>query len=293
MKLVYFAMAIGCLGLASGCNEAPAKKGETAKAVASSPSLRIAIPGLVPEGCQAASTDAAATAYVAHLKARLEKPVLLCGAKDGASAAAALQAGEVEMALLEPQSFLTVQEQTRAILAPRFDPLEGRIMAVAITLTSSGKDKLEKLKGGRPIYIGEAPPSRAILLQAMKDHGVDTATFGPQVIATENTGFQALRDGKGDMLIITSGARQRICRAEDPKDGICPNITEVWRGRPTATKAFVVSNNMSEADRYQLIGIHIAMHNDNQSAFAFMASLMPKSIMLDPTEPSALLKGTR
>jgi ABC-type phosphate/phosphonate transport system substrate-binding protein len=293
MKLVYLAMAIGCIGLVSGCNEAPAKEGEATKAVASSPSLRIAIPGLATEGCQASSADAVSTAYIAHLKARLEKPVLLCGAKDGAAAAAALKAGEVEMALLEPQSFLAVKEQTRAILAPRFDPVEGRIMAVAITLTSSGKDNLEKLKGVRPIFIGDAAPSRAIPLQAMEDHGVDTATFGPQVIATENTGYQALRDGKGDILIITAGARQRICRAENPKGGICPDITEVWRGRPTAAKALVVSNNMTEADRYQLIGIHIAMHNDNEAAFAYLASLMPKAIMLDPTEPSALLKGTR
>jgi ABC-type phosphate/phosphonate transport system substrate-binding protein len=293
MKRVVSMIVLVCTGLMSGCNEGTAQKGEAIKAVASSPSLRIAIPGLGSTGCQAASTDTAATAYTAHLQKRLEKPVLLCGAKDSAAAAQALKAGDVEMALLDPQSFIAVKDQTRAILAPRFDPTQGRVLTVAMTLKSSGKDNLEKLKSGRPIFIGETPPSRDIPLEALADHGLDTKSFGPQIIATENTGFKALQDGKGDMLIITAGARQRICRAEDPKSGTCPSVFEAWRGRPTAPKALVVSNVMSEADRYQLIGIHIAMHNDNLAALGFISKLMPNAIMLDPTEPSALLKGTR
>jgi ABC-type phosphate/phosphonate transport system substrate-binding protein len=293
MMRVISMIVLVCTGLVTGCNEGTARKGEAIKAVASSPSLRIAIPGLGSEGCQAVSTDTAATAYMAHLQKRLAKPVLLCGAKDSAAAAQALKAGEVEMALLDSQSFIAVKDQTRAILAPRFDPAQGRVLTVAMTLTSSGKDNLEKLNGGRPIFIGETPPSRDIPLQALADHGLETKNFGPQIFATEITGFKALQDGKGDMLIITAGARQRICRAEDPKGGICPGAIEAWRGRPTAPKAFVVSNNMSEADRYQLIGIHIAMHNDNPAALAFISSLLPNAIMLDPTEPSALLKGTR
>lgn len=293
MKLVVFRIALACIGFASGCNQVPAQESDAKKAVQSSPSLRIAIPGLTIDGCQPESPDAVSAAYVAHLQKRLEKPVLLCGAKDSAAAAQALQAGEVEMALLEPQRFIAIKDKARAILAPRFEASQGRVLAVALTLKSSGRDNLEKLKFGRPIFIGETPQSRVIPLQALADHGLDTKSLGEPVIATENTGYQQLRDGKGDMLVITAGARQRICRAEDPKGGICPDVMEAWRGRPTAPKAFAVSNNMSEADRYQLIGIHIAMHNDNPAAFGFVAKLMPKAIMLDPTEPTALLKASR
>jgi ABC-type phosphate/phosphonate transport system substrate-binding protein len=293
MKRALITSTIALLSLMIGCTPAPAPKGEATKEVATSPSLRIAIPGLAAQGCQAESANPISTAYVAHLQKRLEKPVLLCGAKDSEAAAAALKAGEVEMALLDPQGFLSVQGQARSILAARFEPTQGRVLALAIALKSSAIDSTEKLKGRRPIFIGEAPPSYAIPLQALADHGVDVSSFAPQVMETENTGFKALVDGKGDMLIITAGARQRICRAENPKGGICPNVVEAWRGRPTAPQAFVVRNDMSEADRYQLIGIHIAMHNENQPAFAYISEIIPKAVLLDPTEPSALLKGTR
>lgn len=293
MRRVFSILALAGLSLGSACSPASPPESAATKVVPSIASLRIAIPGLDVQGCQPTSANLDATAYLNHLKARLEKPVLLCGVKDGAAAAAALGAGDVEMALLGPDSFLAVQDKALAIIAPRFDPAIGRVLALAVTLKSSGLDSKEKLQGRIPIFIGEAPPSRAIPLQALSDHGVDTGTFGPAVLATENTGFQALLDGKGDMLIITAGARQRICRAENPKGGICPDVIEAWRGRPTAPQAFVVRADMSEADRYQLIGIHIALHKDSQPALAFVSNIMPKAIMLDPSEATALLKGTR
>jgi ABC-type phosphate/phosphonate transport system substrate-binding protein len=256
--------------------------------------LRIAIANAGFEGCTSAPSDAAAAAYRTHLQTRLEKPVNLCGYKDAAAAGQALVGGEADLAITDPTNYVNIKAQTRAIAAPRFEPLVGRVMAVALALKTSGITKPDQLAGKRPIFISQLPASRAAPLQGLTDYGVAVEGFAPELITdNEDVGLAALRSGKGDALILTGGARQRLCRADDPKVVLCEDVVEVWRGRPTATQAFVVRNDMVEADRYQLVGIHIAIHKTNPAAFAYVQKLMPGAIMLDPTEASALVKGPR
>lgn len=256
--------------------------------------LRIAIPNAGFEGCTSAPTDPAAAAYRTHLQTRLEKPVDLCGYKDAAAAGQALVGKEADLAITDPANYVAIKAQTRSIAAPRFEPLVGRVLAVALALKTSGLTKPDQLAGKRPIFISQLPASRAAPLQGLSDYGAPVEGFAPDLITdNEETALAALRAGKGDMLILTGGARQRLCRADDPKVVLCEDVVEVWRGRPTAQGAFVVRNDMGEADRYQLVGIHIAMHKTNPAAFAYIQKLMPGAIMLDPTEATALVKGPR
>jgi ABC-type phosphate/phosphonate transport system substrate-binding protein len=244
------------------------------------------------QDCPQISGDAALEAYRQFLAKRLERPVVICGFATQSDVTTAMLAQKVDMAVLQPESGKPAQAGLRAILAPRFEPLSGRVLGVALAMKSSGITSLNQRPGLRPIFIGTEPPSRAIILEGITDHGFDVTQLADEVIADENTGYAALKSNRGDVLLVTAGARQRVCRAIDQKTG-CDDLIELWRGRPTAPVAFVVRNEMAEADRYQLVGVHVAMHKQNPEAFAFIAKLMPGAIMLDPTEAGALVKGPR
>ncbi|KAF0117268.1 MAG: hypothetical protein FD163_2349 [Hyphomonadaceae bacterium] len=255
--------------------------------------VRIAIAGVAGEGCSAAPSDLAAKAYIAHLSSRLNRPVLLCPAKDKAAAANALISNNAEIALLDTASFLPVKDQAQSIFVGRYSRIDGRVLGVAMTLKADGITDISKLSNKRPIFLSEAASGHAIELQALSDYGFNTKEFGPEVIIAENEALEALRQKRGDVLITTAGARQRICRSDDPQEVLCGDIAEIWRGRPSAPFAFVASREISDADKYQLIGIHIVLHTENPTAFAFIEKVMPTSIALDPSEADALLKGQR
>lgn len=256
--------------------------------------FRIGMTGLSESGCSAAPSDAAAAAYRKHLEGRLGKPVVLCGYKDGKAVATALQDSQLDLAVLDQPSFEAVSKIARPILAPRADAITGRVLAVALTLNTSGRDTPTKLAGSRPIFISKLAASHQVPLQGLADYGADTKSFKSElVVADEHAGLAALRAGQGDALIITAGARQRLCRGDDPKIVLCGDVVEAWRGRPTALTGLVVRNDQPEADRYQLVGIHIALHQERPDAMAFLAAKLGGAIALDPTEATAMQKGAR
>ena len=256
--------------------------------------FRIGVPGLAQSGCSATPREAAAEAYRKHMEARLGKPVLLCGYVDGKAVATALQEGQLDLAILDQPSFEPLAKVARPILAPRADAQTGRVLAVALTLKSSGRDTPVKLAGSRPIFISKLAASHQVPLQGLADYGADTKSFKPELfVADEHAGLEALRAGQGDALIITAGARQRLCRGDDPKVILCGDVVEAWRGRPTAQTGLVVRNDLPEADRYQLVGIHIALHQERPEALAFLASKLGGGVALDPTEATAMQKGVR
>lgn len=256
--------------------------------------FRIGIAGLAESACSASPSDAAAAAYRKHLEGRLGKPVLLCGYGDSKAVAAALQEGQLDLAILDQPSFEPLAKIARPILAPRADAQTGRVLAVALSLKSSGRDTPVKLAGSRPIFISKMAASYQVPLQGLADYGADTKSFKPALfVADEQAGLKALRAGQGDALIITAGARQRLCRGDDPKIILCGDVVEAWRGRPTAQTGLVVRNNLPEVDRYQLVGIHIALHQERPEAMAFLASKLGGGVALDPTEATAMQKGIR
>lgn len=254
--------------------------------------FRIVVPaeGLADAGLTGCAATGAAEAYRAHLAARLARPVSLCGAADAMAAAAALRDGKADMALLDPAAFETVKDKARAMLAGRMDAATGRPVAVALVLKRSGKTRLADLAGAAPIVAGTAPASKDVPMQALADAGAPVASFKPlQVIAGDEPAFAALRSGRGDLLVVTASARQRVCSALDVKVDPCADLTAVWRGRPRAARAMVVANSMATSDRHQLVGIHIALHFEAPRAMGFMARAMAPAVALDPAEPTALL----
>jgi ABC-type phosphate/phosphonate transport system substrate-binding protein len=256
--------------------------------------FRVGIVGLAESGCSTAPSDAAAAAYRKHLEGRLGKPVVLCGYQDGEAVATALQDGQLDLAALDQPSFEAVTKIARPLLAPRADAITGRVLAVALTLKTSGRDTPVKLAGSRPIFISKLAASHQVPLQGLADFGADTKSFKPELfVADEQAGLAALRVGQGDALIITAGARQRLCRGDDPKVVLCGDVVEAWRGRPTALAGIVVRNDLPEADRYQLVGIHIALHQERPEAMTFLAAKLGGGIALDPTEATAMQKGVR
>lgn len=256
--------------------------------------FRIGIAGLAQAGCSATPSEAAAESYRKHLETRLGKPVVLCGYLDAKAAATALQDGQLDLAILDQPSFEPVSKVARPILAPRADAQTGRVLAVALTLKTSGRDTPVKLAGSRPIFISKLAASHQVPLQGLADYGADTKSFKPELfVADEHAGLEALRAGQGDALIITAGARQRLCRGDDPKVILCGDVVEAWRGRPTAQTGLVVRNDLPEVDRYQLVGIHIALHQERPEALAFLASKLGGGVALDPTEAIAMQKGAR
>lgn len=256
--------------------------------------FRIGMAGLAESGCSATPSDAAAAAYRKHLEGRLGKPVVLCGYEDSKSVATALQDGQLDLAVLDQPSFEQVSKIARPILAPRVDAITGRVLAVALTLKTSGRDTPVKLAGSRPIFISKLAASHQVPLQGLADFGADTKSFKPELfVADEQAGLAALRAGQGDALIITAGARQRLCRGDDPKVVVCGDVVEAWRGRPTALTGLVVRNDLPEADRYQLVGIHLPLHQELPEAMTFLAAKLGSGIALDPTEATAMQKGAR
>ncbi len=238
-------------------------------------------------GCQASG---AAEAYRLDLEKRLGRPVSLCGAADATAAAAALKAGKADMVLLDPPAFDTVKDAARALLTGRVRADTGRVMTMALALKRSGRKGLADLNGAQPIVAGSAPASKDVPMQAITDAGAPVASFKPLlVIEGDEPAFAALRAGRGDVLVVNGSARSRACMTPDLKRDPCADLVELWRGRPRATRAWVVSSKMPMGDRHQLIGIHIGLHFEAPAAMRYMAQLLPPAVALDPAEASALL----
>jgi ABC-type phosphate/phosphonate transport system substrate-binding protein len=253
--------------------------------------FRIFVPGAGLSNC-APTGDA--EAYRAHLEKRLERPVRLCAAGDTTAAAAALVASQADMVILDPPAYTLVAGKARAILAGRVSAATGRVLSVALVLKRSGKTSFADLADASPIVAGRLPASNDVPMQALADAGAPVASFkAVQVIEGDDPAFAALRAGRGNVLVVTAGARQRACMSLDVKVDPCADLTEVWSGRPLAPRALVVSNAMPVADRHQLVGIHIALHFEAPKAMAFMARAMPPAVAIDPTEAGALLARRR
>jgi ABC-type phosphate/phosphonate transport system substrate-binding protein len=180
------------------------------------------------------------------------------------------------------------------MLVGRVSAETGRVLSVALVLKSSGKTRLADLEGASPIVAGRMPASKDVPMKALADAGAPVASFKPlQIIEGDEPAFAGLRAGRGDLLVVTAGARQRACLTPDVKVDPCADLVEVWRGRPVASRAMVVANTMPIADRHQLVGIHIAMHFEAPKAMGFMARVLPPAVALDPAEAGALLAVRR
>lgn len=255
-------------------------------------SLRIAAVTGATGPCHAleASAPAGEKAYFHLLQSRLGRDIQTCPVVDRAAAAQALAARAVDAAVLDPAAYAPVEAKTRAILTVRPAGHLNRIPLVAVTTKANAlATTLASLHGKTVVFGGTVDAALAVPRQALADQGAGPDFFSHEVVAADADSAAAkLRSGGADVLVLNAAAWQRLCQGERAQDNRCADLKVVWSGRPRATLALVVRRDIPDGLRFQLIGIHVAMHLEAKDAFAWASSWIPRGAEFEPTEAEAL-----
>lgn len=257
---------------------------------ASGAALRIAAPGAGAGACHPLEKTAAPgeSAYYKHLAKRLDVDILKCPVKDRLAAAQALAAGKADMAMIDTAAYEPVKSQVRAFMTVRSSGPPARVPVVLSTLKASGRD-LASLEGRTIVFGGAIPASHEVPKQALADKGMGGGFFGREIVAEDyQDAVKILRSGKADAMILHASAQRRLCRGATPKAQPCADLAVLWTGRARAPAAFAVRRDMPDLVRYQILGIHLAMHMEAQKAFAWAAGWAPSPVEFEPTEAEAL-----
>nr|QQZ51095.1 PhnD/SsuA/transferrin family substrate-binding protein [Phenylobacterium glaciei] len=213
--------------------------------------------------------------------------VLKCPVADRAAAAAALAAGELDLAVLDPASFAPVAGVARAILTIRPEGGLNRI-PVIVAVPAAGPDKrLEDLRGKTLAFGGATPAAEALPTKVLADRGFGRGAFGKPLDAANAEGaLEALRAGKANAVVLHAAAWQRLCMPEDPKvKSPCADLKVLLKARPQAALAVVVRKDIADETRYRLIGIHMPLHLENKAAFAWASSWRRRPRSSRPQRP--------
>lgn len=223
------------------------------------------------------------------LAKRLGDKALDCPFATPQAAAQALAAGQVDLAVLTPETYGPVAGKVRAILTVNPKGALGRIPVVAATLAKRPETGLAEFKGKRAVFASAAPYDLGVGRQALADQGA-----GPGFLADESPAGSAdaavarLRAGGADLLVMNGDAWQRTCRGIKPQDTPCADLKIIWRGRPRAQAALAAPTAMPAQLRYRLIGIYVAMHLEAPEAFAAASAFAPGGQNFDAAEAQAL-----
>jgi ABC-type phosphate/phosphonate transport system substrate-binding protein len=264
----------------------------TAAAQQPAPFRVAAIGADAPCAAPGAQTPAAARAYATHLSARLKRPVHLCGFAQSAAAGAALAAGGVDLGLLDAGGFGAHQTSLRAILAGRPSAGPGRALTVLITRAADARATPAAFASARLVLGGTGPLMQDAPLSALAQAGLSPAT-PPRVVPGSEAALAAVRSGAADAAILDAASVTRECRADDATSRPCADLREVWRGRPRPALAWAVRRDMAEALRFQIIGIHIALHQEAPAAAPFALAGMTGAELLEPAEANALIDASQ
>ena len=253
--------------------------------------LRIAAIGPGVAGCKAldAAAPAGERAYYAHLAKRLGVDVLNCPMATPAAAAAALAAGQVDIALLDPAAFAPVQKTTRAILTVRSEGSPNRIPVILAVRGGDARRTLDGLKGAHLALAGRSAASIDTPHAMLAERGAGAGYFQEEVDVDGETAVERLRAGKVDAVAVHAAAWQRACPPVAPKTPLpCRDLFVVIKARPRADEALVVRRDMPLDLRYRLIGIHMALHLEAPAAFAYAAGFAKSAAEFQPAEADAL-----
>ena len=253
--------------------------------------LRIAVIGAGPTGCKALDSTAPAgeRAYHAHLAKRLGVEVLKCPVATPAAAAAALAAGQVDLAILDPPAFAPIRTTTRAILTVRSDGAANRIPVVLAVRASDPRRTLAGLKGARLAFGGRSAAGLDTPRAMLAAHGAPKGSFREEIDGDGEAAIDRLRAGQVDAVAVHAAAWQRVCGSVSPKDpDPCRDVFVVMKARPRAEHALVARRDMPLELRYRLIGIHMALHLEAPAAFAYAAGWARSPAEFQPAEAEAL-----
>lgn len=264
----------------------------SATAAAAAEPLRVAAisPDAGPCAPPGAASPAGEKAYYDHLAKRLGAPVQRCPIASAAEAAAALAAGKLDLAVLDPAAFAPVKATTRAILTLRPEGGLNRIMIVLAVPAASPARSLADLRGKTLVFGGGTPAALALPRQALADRGAASGFFGQERVEADGDAAVArLRGGQAQAMVLHAAAWQRLCpKVAVKKAKPCTDLRVLARIRPQASRAIVVRQDMPLDTRYRLIGIHLPLHFENRSAFAWASAWSPKAAEFEPTEAQAL-----
>jgi len=230
-------------------------------------------------------------AYHDHLAKRLGVKVLKCPVADRAAAAKALVAGQLDLAVLDPASFAAVAGNTRSILTVRPAGGLNRIPVVLGVRDTLPVKALEDLRGKRLAFGGTSPAALALTRTVLAQRGLGADAFA-RVLDTPSpeAALAAVQSGQADAMILHAAAWQRLCQPDDPKaKPPCKTLRVLLKARPEAALAMVVRKDIPDETRYRLIGIHMPLHLENPTAFAWASSWVPKAAEFEPTEALALV----
>lgn len=254
--------------------------------------LRVAVLAPTEGPCKAPApaSPAGEKAYFALLSKRLETEVQACPVPDAASAAKALAAGKLDVAVLDPPAYAAVAKTMRPILTVRPKESLNRIPVLVGVKASGPKTTLAELRGGAIAFGGTDRASYDVPRRALADQGAGDGFFAREdKSGAPEVAVASLRAGKVDAMALNAAAWQRLCRGDTPNEDRCRDLKVVWQGRPRASKAIVVSRDMPLSLRYRIIGIHMAMHLEAKDAFAWASAFIPDGVEFEPTEPDALV----
>lgn len=278
MRTLFFAVAALALLTGAGSPTAP---------------LRIAAIEAKAGSCAPLDGGAAAgeRAYYEHLAKRLEAPVLKCPVADRAAAARALAAGELDLAVLDQASFAPVAATTRSILTIRPEGGLNRVPVVLAVRAASPARTPQDLRGGSLAFGGTTPAALALPRTILAQRGLGPGAFSREITAPDaEAALTAVLSGQADAIVLHAAAWQRLCVPDDPKvKPPCAGLRVLMKARPQAAQAIVVRKDIPDETRYRLIGIHMPMHLENRSAFAWASSWAPKAAEFEPTEALALV----
>jgi ABC-type phosphate/phosphonate transport system substrate-binding protein len=255
-------------------------------------SLRLAAVTGSAGACHAleASAPAGEKAYFQHLETRLGRDILTCPVVDRAAAAQALAAGGLDMAVLDPPAYTSVQPKTRAILTVR--PV-GHLNRIPVVVVAKKADAaatgLASLRGKAVVFGGSVDALLAVPRQALTDQGAGAGFFSHEdVAASPDAAAAKLRSGAAAAMALNGAAWQRLCQGEKTQDNRCGDLKVIWSGRTRAAQALVVRRDIPDELRFRLIGVHVAMHLEAKDAFAWGSSWVPQAAEFEPTEAEAL-----
>ncbi|MET3525873.1 PhnD/SsuA/transferrin family substrate-binding protein [Phenylobacterium koreense] len=254
--------------------------------------LRIAVVEPAAAPCAPLATDAPAgqKAYFELLSQRMGRKVMACPVTSTAEAAQALAAGQLDIAPLDGASYAPVKAAVRAAMTVRgARELPRTPIVLAVLRDRDGTPSA--LKGGVIAYGGPSPSMHDQPKRILAEQG-----YGPDILTreivpdVEEKAIAALRAGKADALALHVTAWRRQCRGTKPGEQRCGDLKVLFRARPIVPRALAVRRSMSDADRYRLIGILIAMHMENKAAFSWgAAQLGADAVEFTPTEADALI----
>jgi len=247
--------------------------------------VRVAFEAPATGACVSSSPefDPSQRAYIGHLSERMEVPVMLCPFASRSEAAQALADGKIELALLDPVSIASVKDVVRPIMTQRIPADLGRVEVVLAVMDSSPIRSAADARRRRIIIPGENSTVLAGVQLALENIGFGTSD---QIAApSRRAALAALQAGEGDAIAMQSAQWIRLCRGEARGETPCDGLREVWRGRQTANEAWSARRDLPQESWARLLGIHIALVQENPLAAGWIA---PEMTEIEPIEATGL-----